>query len=127
MDPRPEFVHRATAVDSVSAQAHNVAMADGSWAFARRVIVEDVRRDDSFMRVTWHEESSVFVVSHWDGEVCCAATRVPVDAVPDLVNLFVRGLAISSDAPTTTVAAHQRASLFDRLRKLLTHGLHRAA
>ena len=114
-------------MDSAPRQAQNVRMADGSWAFARRVIVEDVRRDDSFMRVTWHDESGVFVVSHWDGEVCCAATRVPVDAVPDLVNLFVRGLAESSGAPTTTAATQQRASVFDRLRKLLSHGLHRAA
>ncbi|HEX4819462.1 MAG TPA: hypothetical protein VFV00_04595 [Acidimicrobiales bacterium] len=102
-------------------------MADGSWAFARRVIVEDVRRDDSFMRVTWHDDAGVFVVSHWDGEVCRAATRVPVAAVPDLVNLFVRGLAESAGAPTTAVTASPRPSLVGRLRKLLTHGLHRAA
>ena len=102
-------------------------MADRSWVFARRVIVEDVRRDDSFMRVTWHDDSGVFVVSHWDGEVCRAATRVPVDAVPDLVNLFVRGLGESAGTPTTAVVSERRATLFDRLRKLLTHGLHRAA
>lgn len=60
------------------------------------MIVEDVRRDDTFMRVTWHAAEQVFVVSHWRGEVCVAATRVSVDAAPELVNLLVKGLAESS-------------------------------
>jgi hypothetical protein len=60
------------------------------------VIVEDVRRDDTFMRVTWHAEDRIFVVSHWRGEVCVAATRVSVDAAPELVNLLVKGLAESA-------------------------------
>ena len=45
------------------------------------------------MRVTWHAEERIFVVSHWRGEVCVAATRVPIDAAPELVNLLVKGLA----------------------------------
>ena len=61
------------------------------------MIVEDVRRDDTFMRVTWHADDRVFVFSHWRGDVCVAATRVPVDAAPDLVNLLVKGLAESAD------------------------------
>jgi hypothetical protein len=68
-------------------------VAEGHWAIGRRVIVEDMRRDDTFMRITWHADERIFVVSHWRGEVCVAATRIPVDAVPDLVNLLVRGLA----------------------------------
>jgi hypothetical protein len=75
-------------------------VAESHWAFGRRVIVEDVRRDDTFMRVTWHAEDRVFVVSHWRGDVCVAATRVPVDAAPDLVNLLVKGLAESADGLT---------------------------
>ena len=67
------------------------------------MIVEDVRRDDTFMRVTWHAEDRLFVVSHWRGEVCVAATRVSVDAAPELVNLLVKGLAESA-----TAAAVQR-------------------
>jgi hypothetical protein len=45
------------------------------------------------MRVTWHPESRVFVFSHWRSDVCIAATRVPVDAAPDLVQVLVDGLA----------------------------------
>ena len=71
---------------------------DGHWAFGRRVVVEDVRRNDTFMRVTWHDDVRVFVVSHWRGDVCVAATRIGADAAPDLVNLLVRGLAESTAA-----------------------------
>src|SRR5438270_5446146 len=87
---------------------------EGHWSIGRRVIVEDVRPDDTFMRVTWHEESAVFVVSHWRGEVCVAATRVPVHAAPDLINLLVRGLAESTDrqsAPVSTATSRGEAVL----------------
>lgn len=50
------------------------------------------------MRVTWHPEGNVFVVSHWRGEVCVAATRIPPEAAPDLVNLLVKGLADSASS-----------------------------
>jgi hypothetical protein len=62
------------------------------------VVVEDMRRDDTYMRVTWHAESRVFVVSHWSRDVCVAATRIPVEAAPDLIQVLVRGLAESSSA-----------------------------
>lgn len=77
-------------------------MAEGSWAFARRVIVEDARRDDTYARVTWHSDEAVFVISHWRGDVCVAATRVPVDAAPQLIGLLVKGLAESAPAADDT-------------------------
>jgi hypothetical protein len=85
-------------------------------------VVEDVRRDDTFMQVTWHAESGVFVVSHWHEEVCTAATRVPVDAAPDLVNLLVRGLAESASGGDTSAAspAPPRRDRADRLRSIIT-------
>ena len=83
-------------LDKASARAHTGPVAESHWAFGRRVIVEDVRRDDTFMRVTWHAGERVFVVSHWTGEVCVAATRIPIDAAPDLVNLLVKGLSESA-------------------------------
>jgi len=80
-------------------------VAESRWTFGRRVIVEDVRRDDTYLRVTWHDEAKVFVVSNWSGEVCIAATRIPVEAAPDLINLFVKGLAESSDVGPAAVSA----------------------
>ena len=79
-------------------------MAEGRWSFERRVVIEDVRRDDTYLRVTWHAESRVYVVSHWKGSVCVAATRVPVEASPDLVRLFVDGLAESATPPAAQPA-----------------------
>jgi hypothetical protein len=67
------------------------------------VIVEDVRRDDTFLRMTWHADERIFVVSHWRGEACVAATRIPVEAAPELVNLLVKGLAESASAPPAEV------------------------
>lgn len=45
-----------------------------------------------FLRVTWHPEHSAFVVSHWDHEVCVAATRVAAGDVADVVALLTNGL-----------------------------------
>jgi hypothetical protein len=92
-------------------------VAEGHWSLGRRVVVEDVRRDDTFMRVTWHPESNVFVVSHWRGEVCVAATRIPPEAAPDLVNLLVKGLA-ESVAATSTAATSVRPTT--RIRRMLS-------
>jgi hypothetical protein len=91
-------------------------VAEGHWSLGRRVVVEDIRRDDTFMRVTWHAESNVFVVSHWRGEVCVAATRIPPEAAPDLINLLVKGLAESASA---SPIAGPLARPTTRIRRLL--------
>ena len=92
---RPERADPA-ALDRRTSSAHTDLVVEGHWALGRRVIVEDGRRDGTFMRVTWHPESNVFVVSHWRRDVCVAATRIAPDAAPDLVNLLVKGLAEST-------------------------------
>lgn len=90
----------APSLDRRFRRAHTERVAEGHWAYGRRVIVEDVRRDDTFMRVTWHADERIFVVSHWRGDLCVAATRIPVVAAPELVNLLVKGLAESTATPT---------------------------
>jgi len=75
-------------------------MAASGGPARRRVFVEDARRNGQFLRVTWHAEQQQFVVSNWDDTtLCVGATRVPVDAVPDLVGLLVEGLADASARP----------------------------
>ena len=91
-------------------------VAEGHWAFGRRVVVEDVRRNDTYMRVTWHDDARVFVVSHWRGDVCVAATRIGADAAPDLVTLLVRGLAASATTAPVTAPPSPRRTILDRLR-----------
>jgi hypothetical protein len=103
-------------------------VAEGHWALGHRVIVEDMRRDDTFMRVTWHESARVFVVSHWRGEVCIAATRVPVDAAPDLISLFVRGLADSAgQSSEISTQGRDNTSFVERIKQLVRRHSHRAA
>ena len=63
-----------------------------SWDVGNRVFIEDARRDGTYLRVTWHTDARQFVVSHWQDDVCTAATRIPVSAAPGLVNLLVEGL-----------------------------------
>ena len=56
-----------------------------------RVLIEDVRGNDGFLRVTLHEDTGVIVFSHWVGDTCVAATRVPVSAAPELIELLAGG------------------------------------
>jgi hypothetical protein len=53
-----------------------------------RVLIEDVRDNDGFLRVTLHEDTGVIVFSHWLGDTCVASTRVPVSSVPELIALL---------------------------------------
>ena len=46
-----------------------------------------------FLRVTWHPEHSAFVLSHWQHDVCVAATRVAAEDVAPVVALLTNGLA----------------------------------
>jgi hypothetical protein len=75
-------------------------MGDGT-AFARRVLIEDARRDGTYLRTTWHGDRHTFVVSTWRDEVCTGAVRVPVAAAGALARLLTEGLA---DAATPPVA-----------------------
>jgi hypothetical protein len=46
-----------------------------------------------FLRVTWHPEHSAFVLSHWQQDVCVAATRVAAEDIAPVVALLTNGLA----------------------------------
>ncbi len=76
-----------------------------SWMFGNRVIVEDARGDGSFIRITWHPDGQQFVFSHWRGDICLAATRIPVAAAPHLIGLLAKGLGevpIAAPAPAAS-------------------------
>jgi hypothetical protein len=68
--------------------------------FPRRVFIEDMRRDGTFLRVTWHADRSAFVVSHWQRDVCVAATRVDAKDVGALSALLANGMADALSAAT---------------------------
>ena len=86
---------------ATSALRHTGVVAHVRWTSTlQRVLVEDIRSNGSFMRVTLHEDARVFVVSHWQGDICVAATRIPVTAAPDLIELLVEALAHDGDEMT---------------------------
>jgi hypothetical protein len=47
------------------------------------------------MRVSWHEESGLVVLSLWRENVCAGSFRLAIDEVPDLIELLRAGLVRS--------------------------------
>ena len=52
----------------------------------------DARGADRAMRVSWHEEADLVVVSLWRENVCSGSFRLPADEVPDLIDTLVEVL-----------------------------------
>jgi hypothetical protein len=65
-----------------------VIVGEGEPSIARRTIVSDPRGDDRYLRVAWHPEQSVVVLSHWHNEVCVATSTVGLADLPRLIGLL---------------------------------------
>ena len=52
----------------------------------------DPRGADRSMRVTWHQESQLVVLSLWRDTVCAGSFRLTVEEVPELIALLRAGL-----------------------------------
>jgi len=59
-------------------------------------LLADARGGGRWMRVTWHEEVDLVVLSLWKHTSCVGTLRLEREQVPALVNALVEGLA----APT---------------------------
>lgn len=55
----------------------------------------DPRGDGRALRVSWHQEADVVVLSLWRDNVCSATFRLAIDEVPDLIALLREGLDLS--------------------------------
>jgi hypothetical protein len=66
----------------------------------------DARSPSRALRVSWHEEAGVVVLSLWRANVCVSTFQLPVEEVPDLVDVLRAGL----DASYTSALAHRRAT-----------------
>ena len=70
----------------------------------------DDRGADRALRVSWHSESDLVVISLWRDNVCTGTFRLAVDEVPELVDLLRTGLDRAyRHAPTRPVATEGRA------------------
>ncbi len=57
----------------------------------------DTRGSGRALRVSWHAEADVTVLSLWQGGTCSGTFRLPVEDVPDLIDTLREGLASSFD------------------------------
>jgi hypothetical protein len=60
----------------------------------------DARSDRRALRVSWHHESGLVVLSLWRDNVCAGSFRLSVDEVPDLIAMLRAGLDQAYDAAT---------------------------
>ncbi len=74
-------------------------MAEVSPLPLRGEVVVDARGGARAMRVSWHPERGVVVLSIWRANTCVGTMQVDAAEVPHLVDVLVRGLAASA-APT---------------------------
>lgn len=65
----------------------------------------DPRGDDRALRVSWHQEAEVVVLSLWRENLCAATFRLGIDEVPDLIALLREGLDVAFDAARTARTA----------------------
>lgn len=63
----------------------------------------DARGDDRALRVSWHHDDGLVVLSLWRENVCAGSFRLSVDEVPALIDLLRAGLDTAYD-----IAAGQR-------------------
>lgn len=61
----------------------------------------DARGGDRALRVSWHHESGLVVLSLWRDNVCAGSFRLAVDEVPELIDMLRQGLDQAYDIAAT--------------------------
>jgi len=69
----------------------------------------DARGGDRALRVSWHEETGLVVLSLWRENVCAGSFRLAIDEVPDLIEMLRAGLVRSYDSARTRLEAVESA------------------
>ena len=64
----------------------------------------DARGSDRALRVSWHAEADVIVLSLWHGDTCTGSFRLPAEDVPDLIDALREGLVRSYEVHRSRVA-----------------------
>jgi hypothetical protein len=57
----------------------------------------DARGGARSLRVSWHDENGLVVLSLWRAGVCAGSFRLPVEDVPDLIEVLRGGLDAAYD------------------------------
>ena len=69
----------------------------------------DARGNDRALRLTWHDELGLVVLSLWRENVCAATFRLEIDEVPDLIDALRSGLTRAYDVAAARLAEADRA------------------
>ena len=64
----------------------------------------DARGSGRALRVSWHADADVIVLSLWLGGTCTGSFRLPVEDVPDLIDALRDGLVRSYDLHRSRLA-----------------------
>jgi hypothetical protein len=67
-------------------------MAKGAPVPAAASIFLDARGPDRALRVSWHTDADLVVLSMWRENVCVGSFRLAIDEVPDLIGFLSTGL-----------------------------------
>jgi hypothetical protein len=65
----------------------------------------DARGGDRALRVTWHQESGLVVLSLWRHDVCAGSFRLSIDEVPDLIEVLRHTLTDAYDRASERMQA----------------------
>ena len=69
----------------------------------------DARGGDRALRVSWHHESGLVVLSLWRDNVCAGSFRLAVDEVPELIRMLSEGLVRSYEQARDRMSAVESA------------------
>ena len=69
----------------------------------------DARGDDRALRVSWHEDSGLVVLSLWRDNLCAGSFRLSIDEVPALIELLRSGLVRSYESARDRLGAAETA------------------
>jgi hypothetical protein len=69
----------------------------------------DARGGDRALRVSWHHESGLVVLSLWRENVCAGSFRLAIDEVPDLIVMLRAGLVRNYESARDHLASVESA------------------
>lgn len=73
----------------------------------------DARSPSRALRVSWHSEAGLVVLSLWRDNVCAGTFRLAIEEVPDLIDVLRAGLDASYSAALSNRRAERLSGLSD--------------